>query len=258
MQRRAVVVVARVGRRVSARGSAFTACVASRVSGDGAGGGRAPDGGDGGDEAFVGTGIPAGASRTVSVFSSTEAGASDAPSAPSAADPAGASFPHISSYRACARLIAAFASASPARKDSLSGSTARPARYAFTASPPCPRPVSAAPLRPYPLPHFGDMRTHRSASASASSYLPSPACAADRFENSTWFVLSMRIAIVNCFTAFANSPAANAALPLRFASADIAASFAAFEASSSLLSDSASPGAPPAKDGGSGVGASGS
>ena len=110
--------------------------------------------------------------------------------------------PHISLYLSCAARIAAFASASPPRSASLSGSTARPARYAFTASPPCPSPVSAAPFRPYPFPHFGASRTHRSASASASSYFPRAAYEADLLLNSTWFCLSMRIAIVNCFTAF--------------------------------------------------------
>ena len=111
--------------------------------------------------------------------------------------------PHISSYLPWASRIFAFAVASPSRSASLSGSTASPARYAFTASPPCPSPVSAAPFRPYPFPHFGASFTHRSASSSASSNFPSPHRAADRFENSTWFFLSMRIAIVNCFTALA-------------------------------------------------------
>ena len=116
---------------------------------------------------------------------------------------AGARSPHIFSYAAWPSRIFAFASARPARKASLSGSIARPARYAFTASPPCPKPVSAAPLRPYPFPHFGAIFTHRFASASASSYFPHPLYAADRLLNRTWLVLSNRIAIVNCFAALA-------------------------------------------------------
>ena len=75
------------------------------------------------------------------------------------------------------------ASSSPCCSCALSGSCVRPSRYAASERAHSRRPCSAAPRRPWALPHSGRRATAASASSSAAWNWPSFACAAERLDS---------------------------------------------------------------------------